>query len=103
QFDQLDLGLHFLYDPVMIGLWYRGIPVQQNVKDNISQDALVLVLGFQFEKLEVGYSYDFTVSELGPISGGAHEVSLKYKLNIKAQSRTKKKEKFIPCPTFIKK
>ncbi|MDZ7648914.1 MAG: hypothetical protein U5K54_18070 [Cytophagales bacterium] len=46
----MDVGLHFLYDPVMIGLWYRGIPVQQNVKDNISQDALVLVLGFQFEK-----------------------------------------------------
>jgi type IX secretion system PorP/SprF family membrane protein len=103
QFDQLDVGLHFLYDPVMIGLWYRGIPVQQNVKDNISQDALVLVLGFQFEKLEVGYSYDFTVSELGPISGGAHEVSLKYKLNVQAQAKTRKKEKFIPCPTFIKK
>lgn len=103
QFDQLDLGLHFLYDPVMIGLWYRGIPIQQNVKDNISQDAVVVVLGFQFEKMEVAYSYDFTVSELGPISGGTHEVALKYKLGIQMQSKTKKKEKFIPCPTFIKK
>jgi len=103
QFDQLDLGLHFLYDPVMIGLWYRGIPIQQNVKDNISQDAIVLVLGFQFEKLEIGYSYDFTVSELGPMSGGSHEIALKYKLGIQMQAKTKKKEKFIPCPTFIKK
>jgi len=103
QFDQLDLGLHFLYDPVMIGLWYRGIPIQQNVNDNISQDAVVVVLGFQFEKMEVAYSYDFTVSELGPISGGTHEVALKYKLGIQMQSKTKKKEKFIPCPTFIKK
>lgn len=103
QFDQLDLGLHFLYDPVMIGLWYRGIPIQQNVNDNISQDAIVLVLGFQFEKLEIGYSYDFTVSELGPMSGGSHEISLKYKLGIQMQAKVKKKEKFIPCPTFIKK
>jgi len=103
QFDQLDLGLYFLYDPVMIGLWYRGIPIQQNVKDNISQDAVVVVLGFQFEKMEVAYSYDLTVSELGPISGGTHEVALKYKLGIEMQSKTKKKEKFIPCPTFIKK
>jgi len=103
QFDQLDLGLYFLYDPVMIGLWYRGIPIQQNVKDNISQDAIVVVLGFQFEKMEVAYSYDLTVSELGPISGGTHEVALKYKLGIEMQSKTKKKEKFIPCPTFIKK
>jgi type IX secretion system PorP/SprF family membrane protein len=103
RFDQLDLGLHFLYDPVMIGVWYRGIPIQQNVKDNISQDAVVIILGFQFEKVEIGYSYDFTVSELGPISGGAHEIALKYKLGIQMQAKTKKKEKYIPCPTFIKK
>jgi len=102
QFDQLDLGLHFLYDPVMIGLWYRGIPIQQNAKDNISQDAIVLVLGFQFERLEIGYSYDFTVSELGPASGGSHEIAIKYKLGIQMQAKSKKKEKFIPCPTFIK-
>ncbi|MBX2917091.1 MAG: type IX secretion system membrane protein PorP/SprF [Cyclobacteriaceae bacterium] len=102
-FDQLDLGIHFLYDPIMMGVWYRGIPLQQNVKDNISQDAVVIILGFQFEKIEVGYSYDFTVSELGPISGGAHEISIKYKLDMAAHVKTKRKDKFIPCPTFIKK
>lgn len=103
RFDQLDVGVHFLYDPIMLGVWYRGIPLQQNVRDNISQDAMVVILGFQFEKLELGYSYDFTVSELGPISGGAHEVAVKYKLQIATQVKTKRKDKFIPCPTFIKK
>lgn len=102
-FDQLDIGVHFLYDPIMMGVWYRGIPLQQNVRDNISQDAMVVILGFQFEKIELGYSYDFTVSELGPISGGAHEIAIKYKLEMAAQVRTKRKDKFIPCPTFIKK
>lgn len=103
RFDQLDVGVHFLYDPIMMGVWYRGIPLQQNVRDNISQDAMVVILGFQFEKLELGYSYDFTVSELGPISGGAHEVAIKYKLQMATQIKTKRKDKFIPCPTFIKK
>jgi type IX secretion system PorP/SprF family membrane protein len=103
RFDQLDIGVHFLYDPIMLGVWYRGIPLQQNVRDNISQDAMVVILGFQFEKLELGYSYDFTVSELGPISGGAHEVAVKYKLQMATQVKTKRKDKFIPCPTFIKK
>lgn len=103
KFDQLDLGLYFLYDPVMIGVWYRGIPIEQNVKDNISQDAVVIILGFQFEKVEVSYSYDFTVSELGPMAGGTHEVALKYKLGIQMHAKTKKREKFIPCPTFIQK
>ncbi len=101
-FSQLDLGAYFLYDPIALGLWYRGIPVKQNVVGNLSRDAVVVILGFQFEKVEVGYSYDFTISELGSISGGTHEVSLQYKLAIQTNTRTKKKQKYIPCPTFTK-
>ncbi|NOT73715.1 MAG: type IX secretion system membrane protein PorP/SprF [Cyclobacteriaceae bacterium] len=99
-FDQLDVGAYFLYDPIVMGVWYRGIPIEQNVKDNISQDAAVVILGFQLTKVEVMYSYDFTVSELGPVSGGTHEIALKYKLAIQMNSHAKKREKFIPCPTF---
>jgi type IX secretion system PorP/SprF family membrane protein len=100
RFDQLDVGTYFLYEPVVLGLWYRGIPIRQNVNDNISQDAIVVILGFQLEKVEISYSYDVTVSELGPISGGAHELALKFKIDMAAQVKTRKKEKFIPCPTF---
>lgn len=101
KFDQLDVGAYFLYDPVVIGLWYRGIPIQQNVKDNISQDAVVIILGFNLPKIEFSYSYDMTVSELGPGSGGTHELAMKYKLAINTNSaRHKKRQKFIPCPTF---
>lgn len=99
-FDQLDLGAYFLYDPIVMGLWYRGIPVRQNVKDNISQDAVVVILGFQTSKFEVMYSYDFTVSELGSISGGTHELAMKYKVAISSHTNTKKRGKMIPCPTF---
>jgi type IX secretion system PorP/SprF family membrane protein len=99
-FDQLDLGTYFFYEPVVVGLWYRGIPVQQNAKDNVSQDAVVVVLGFQLSNVEVSYSYDLTVSELGPISGGAHEIGLKFQIEAATQSRKKKRERFIPCPTF---
>jgi type IX secretion system PorP/SprF family membrane protein len=99
-FDQLDIGTYFLYEPVVVGLWYRGIPIRQNVNDRISQDALVVILGFQLEKIELSYSYDVTVSELGPTSGGAHELALKFKLDMAANVKTRKKERFIPCPTF---
>lgn len=102
RFDQLDVGTYFFYEPVVVGLWYRGIPILQNAKDNISQDAIVVILGFQMEKIELTYSYDVTVSELGPISGGAHEVALKFKLNMSLNPSRPKREKFIPCPTFIK-
>lgn len=103
QFSQLDVGAHFLYDPIVFGLWYRGIPVKQNVKDNISQDAVVVILGFQFEQWEVMYSYDFTVSELGPASGGTHEMALKYRFPLASRIAKKKRERFIPCPSFIRK
>jgi type IX secretion system PorP/SprF family membrane protein len=102
KFDQLDLGLHFLYDPIVLGLWYRGIPVQQNVADNISQDAIALILGMHFLQFEVGYSYDFTISELGALSGGAHEMSLAYRFEVPQSRKMRRKDKFIPCPTFMK-
>lgn len=101
QFDQLDIGAYFLYEPVVVGVWYRGIPIQQNVNDNVSHDAVVIILGFQLSKVELSYSYDLTVSELGPIAGGAHEIALKYKLDVIGSAKSKKKERYIPCPTFI--
>lgn len=101
-FDQLDVGAHLLYEPIIVGLWYRGIPIQQEVADNLSQDAVVVILGFQLPQMEVMYSYDFTVSKLGSMSGGTHEVALKYKLEIArpARNRVKDRGKMIPCPTF---
>lgn len=102
RFDQLDVGTYFLYEPVILGLWYRGIPIQQNVADNVSQDAVVVVLGFQLDLFEVTYSYDVTVSELGPISGGSHEIALKFKVDVATSSHKRKKQRFIPCPTFAK-
>jgi type IX secretion system PorP/SprF family membrane protein len=102
EFDQLDIGTYFLYEPIVAGLWYRGIPVKQKGNDNVSHDAVVVVLGFQLEKFELSYSYDITVSKLGPISGGAHELALKFKLDLATQIKTRKRERFIPCPTFIK-
>jgi type IX secretion system PorP/SprF family membrane protein len=103
RFNQLDVGAYFLYDPVVIGLWYRGIPITKNVTGNINQDAVVVILGFNFEKIDISYSYDFTVSQLGPASGGTHEVAVKYKMAIVRSSHSRKKEKLIPCPTFMHK
>jgi type IX secretion system PorP/SprF family membrane protein len=102
-FEQLDIGAHFLYQPIIMGLWYRGIPLNKNVQGNLSQDAIVVLLGFQFDRVEIVYSYDFTVSSLGPISGGTHEVALKYRMGIAMNSKAKKRERFIPCPTFHRK
>jgi type IX secretion system PorP/SprF family membrane protein len=98
-FDQLDIGSYLIFDPVILGVWYRGIPIRQKKQDNINQDAIVAMLGFQFSSFEVMYSYDMTISKFGPSTGGAHEMSLKYEIN-RIQKKIVKKQRFIPCPAF---
>lgn len=100
-FSQLDLGVNYHIDPVSVGLWYRGKPFEKTVINSISQDALILTLGLYFKQLSVGYSYDFTISEMETASGGAHEISLVWEFSSKPSNRNaKKKYKLIPCPTF---
>lgn len=76
-FDQLDLGAEVFYAPVIVGLWYRGLPTKHALPNN---EALIALMGFSLPNdLQIGYSYDFTVSRLGwRNSGGAHEVSVRY-------------------------
>jgi type IX secretion system PorP/SprF family membrane protein len=100
-FSQLDLGVNYHIDPVSIGVWYRGKPFQKTVVSSIQQDALILYLGLYFKSLTIGYSYDFTVSNLQTASGGAHEISIVYEFNTRSTKKdVKKKYKLIPCPTF---
>ncbi|AYB33859.1 type IX secretion system membrane protein PorP/SprF [Chryseolinea soli] len=100
-FTQLDLGLNYHVDPISVGVWYRGKPFQKTVINSITQDALILYLGLYFKNLTIGYSYDFTISEMQTASGGAHEISIVYEFNSKPSNKSvKKKYKLIPCPTF---
>lgn len=100
-FSQLDLGVNYHIDPVSVGVWYRGKPFQKTVINSIYQDAIVLSLGMYFKKFTIGYSYDFTISELATATGGSHEVSLVVEFSSKPAGRNvKKKYRLIPCPTF---
>ncbi len=99
-FSQLDLGVNFHVDPVSVGAWYRGTPNSKAYAGGVNHDALILFLGLYLKKLTVGYSYDFTVSQLQPVGGGAHEISLIYEL---AHKKGLRKNKLIPCPAFYSK
>ncbi|MFZ1807125.1 MAG: type IX secretion system membrane protein PorP/SprF [Cyclobacteriaceae bacterium] len=101
---QLDFGLNYHIDPVSIGVWYRGKPFETNVIGTVNQDALIFVMGIYLASFNVGYSYDFSVSELSTSSGGAHELSIVYEFVAKPISRgVKKRNRLIPCPTFNRK
>lgn len=100
QFKMLDIGANAMYDPIMFGLWYRGIPLTKSMDNAIRRDALVLMLGMNLGQLELGYSYDITVSALGPKTGGSHEFSLKFEFSSFNPNKVKRKDKFLPCPNF---
>lgn len=100
-FSQFDLGVNYHVDPVAIGLWYRGKPFETGILNGMDQDALILQLGLYLKYFSVGYSYDFTISELQTASGGAHEISVVLDFVSKPVSRkTRKKPGLIPCPSF---
>ncbi len=97
-FDQLDLGVNFFYEPLILGLWYRGIPITQNVAGRINQDAIAGLAGFRYKNWIFTYSYDATISSLNR-SGGAHEVAIV--IAPRYDRRNKRGSKNVDCPVFF--
>jgi type IX secretion system PorP/SprF family membrane protein len=91
---QLDLGLYWYKEPLMLGVWYRGIPVLNNEPVG---DAVCVLAGYKIDQFSLGYSYDFTVSHLISSTGGAHEISMIYEFK---STRSRQKRHMIPCPEF---
>jgi type IX secretion system PorP/SprF family membrane protein len=92
--NQLDLGLYWFKEPLVIGLWYRGIPF---INNEVRGDAIAVLAGYKIDNFSVGYSYDFTISRLLASTGGAHEISLIYEFKTK---RKRQRKHMIPCPEF---
>ncbi len=101
KFDQFDLGLYYTREPFTYGVWYRGIPGLKSYKGVANNDALAIILGYKVidYNLNIGYSYDATVSRLGFNSAGSHEISLIYEVASKKKKRRSKRF-FVPCAKF---
>ncbi|MBI5217429.1 MAG: PorP/SprF family type IX secretion system membrane protein [Bacteroidia bacterium] len=99
KFDQLDLGGYWFKRPMIIGLWYRGIPLLKSYKPGyFNHDALVIMAGLKYKNFVVGYSYDFTISRLISSTGGSHEISVIYEFNQNQRLVKKRKKIVVPCP-----
>ena len=87
--NQLNMGMSLTNESLSGGLYFRN---------NFSNsDAILVTLGYTSNGIRLGYSYDYTISELMGSSGGAHEVSLTIQL---ACRQKRKKLKAIKCPKF---
>lgn len=93
---QSDIGLYYYKDPLIFGLWYRGIPLITSQ----AGDAIIGLVGIKTSSVHIGYSYDFTISNLISSTGGAHELSLIYEFNNLSLGQRNKRIRAIPCPEF---
>jgi type IX secretion system PorP/SprF family membrane protein len=89
---QLDLGVYWYNYPLVLGIWYRGLPYLNSQRG----DAMVFLVGFKTRQINIGYSYDFTISNLLREVKGSHEISLTFKFLL--PKRTKRGS--VPCPEF---
>ncbi len=68
-FKQLNFGLYMIEKWLTFGAWYRN-----NL--SVRPDAAIAMVGYTGEKFQLGYSFDFTLSNLAAYSYGSHELSL---------------------------
>ncbi|MCH1587660.1 MAG: type IX secretion system membrane protein PorP/SprF [Flavobacteriales bacterium] len=90
EFQQLNLGVYVSKGPLVGGIWHRGFFSED------TRDALIVLLGVETGLMRFGYSYDITISDLTPATGGAHELSL----SMKFASPQRSKFRTVACPTF---
>ena len=103
KFSQLDIGAYILYQPIMIGVWYRGLPVKQYAPGYPNNESIIPMIGFNYKDFTFSYSYDFVISSLTTAhSGGANELSLIYVFGKEEIKKPGVKNKRLPCPKFYR-
>jgi len=96
-FEQLDIGAYFTLEPILVGLWYRGVPIRQ--LDGIANsESLIFMLGLQNDRTTFGYSFDYTISDLGIGTGGAHEISISYSFSLGDPLKPAADVRRLKCP-----
>ncbi len=96
--DQFDVGIYGVYNKVLTGVWYRGIPFKRynNFQNN---ESFIILMGVDIHGLTVAYSYDFVISKLTAAgTGGSHEFHISY--IFQKTYKRKKPTKRNPCPRF---
>jgi type IX secretion system PorP/SprF family membrane protein len=102
KWDQVDAGAYFSQEPLIFGLWYRGLPgLKRYDAGYANNDAVIAMVGVKTSSIRIAYSYDLTISRLVTNSAGSHEISLTWEYETEHNRRKKKRQKFlVPCAKF---
>ncbi len=86
---RINTGLNLSYEFLTFGLWYHNT-MQQS-------ESIIGIIGVETSFFKFGYSYDFVLSGLSGVAGGAHELSIAYKFLCLKKNY---KKNTINCPEF---
>ncbi|MDR0834294.1 MAG: type IX secretion system membrane protein PorP/SprF [Candidatus Symbiothrix sp.] len=81
---QIDVSLRLVYNKTFWG----GVSWRRD-------DALTLLLGGKFKVVEVGYAYDYPISDIIKVSSGSHELFIKYTVDLNKTKPQKGKYKSV--------
>lgn len=96
-FKQLDAGLYVILEPILLGAWYRGLPIE-GFENTRNSESIITMIGVTNNGLTIGYSFDYTISDLGMGSGGAHEISLIYSFSLADPRKPAREVRELRCP-----
>ncbi len=96
-FKQLDLGVYFTLEPILLGIWYRGVPLE-SLRGIANNESIIGMIGVNKNDLTIGYSFDYTISDLGIGSGGAHEISISYAFSLANPRKPARDVRELRCP-----
>ena len=102
--DQMDFGVHGVYESLMFGTWYRGLPMKKNPTNfdpyGPNNESAVFMLGWRYNGWKWSVSYDWVISKLTAGNPrGAYEFGLAY-VPCRAEKRSKPMKR-LPCPVPI--
>ena len=87
---QINAGAYYNHGIVFAGGWFRYAFT--------NADAMIAMVGVQYDILKIGYSYDFTLGSSVSSSGGAHEISLVLNFDNSEAVRSKRRaERYNDC------
>lgn len=96
---QMDAGLNFICTPIILGVWYRNLPLRR-FAGNSQRDALVLIVGFQYGRFLFEYSRDATISSLSGAVNGANEITIWYGLDAFIDLGGNSRKRMLRCSNF---
>lgn len=98
-FQQIDIGSQLLYQSLITGVSYRGIP---GLRDMPNQDSIILMVGLKLDTgMVIGYSYDFMISNISTQTNGAHEISIRYQFFMGDPRYRNQRSRILKCFDFM--